>query len=200
MTSWPQAPRSESWPNPANRTSPTATTARGPWASRTSPPARMICCGSTRLRAARGSRSAFPLQRATPYGISPRLAAAKWPSTFADLPKENDTVMKRRPKAICTAVVPCLALAVSAALARAEEAKHLHIGVVQFGLESTLQENSTKIVRLIRQAAASGARLVVFPEGALAAPHGTPPAEHAKALEAVRRAASATETPISGMP
>ncbi|MGQ9574384.1 MAG: carbon-nitrogen hydrolase family protein [Thermoguttaceae bacterium] len=97
--------------------------------------------------------------------------------------------MKPPPNAMCAAVAACVALTVSAPLARAEEAKNLSIGVVQFGLESTLEQNSTKVVRLIRQAAATGARLVVFPEGALAAPHGTGPAEHARALEAVRRAA-----------
>jgi predicted amidohydrolase len=57
------------------------------------------------------------------------------------------------------------------------------------GLEPTLTENGEKIVRLTGDAAKGGARLVVFPEGALAAPPGTPPGDYQSAIETVRKAA-----------
>jgi len=69
------------------------------------------------------------------------------------------------------------------------EARLLRVAVVQFGLEPTLQENRDKIVRLTKKAAATGARVVVFPEGALASPPGTPRAEVRAAVTDVGQAA-----------
>ena len=57
------------------------------------------------------------------------------------------------------------------------------------GLEPTLAANRDKIVRLIQEAAATDARLVIFPEGALASPPGTPLTEYRLAVEAVGKAA-----------
>jgi predicted amidohydrolase len=65
----------------------------------------------------------------------------------------------------------------------------LKVAVVQLGQEPTLQENRDKIVRLTGAAAATGARLVVFPEGALAAPPGVSRDDYQAAVAAVGRAA-----------
>jgi predicted amidohydrolase len=71
----------------------------------------------------------------------------------------------------------------------AAETQTLKVAVVQLGQEETLEENCQKIVRLSGEAAAGGARLVVFPEGALAAPPGVRPPEYQAAVETVGRAA-----------
>ena len=83
----------------------------------------------------------------------------------------------------------CLLLQPSLAAAQSGEAHTLKVAVVQLGMEPTLTENRDKIVRLTKETAASGARLVIFPEGALAAPAGTPRTEYAAAVEAVGDAA-----------
>ncbi len=58
-------------------------------------------------------------------------------------------------------------------------------------MDPTLAENRDKIVRLTGEAAAAGARLVVFPEGALAAPPGISRNDYDEAAKAVSRAARA---------
>jgi predicted amidohydrolase len=84
--------------------------------------------------------------------------------------------------------VACLAVSTSYAGA-AGLAQTLKVALVQLGREPTLKENRDKIVRLTSEAAAGGARLVVFPEGALAAPPGTPQVEYSASVEAVGSAA-----------
>ncbi|MBM3334214.1 carbon-nitrogen hydrolase family protein [Candidatus Sumerlaeota bacterium] len=78
-------------------------------------------------------------------------------------------------------------------LPAAEPPATLTVGVVNYALERTLAQNRDKIVTLIGQAATSGCRLVVFPEGALWAYDGTrPKAADIEATKAViARAADA---------
>ncbi|MCI0359261.1 MAG: carbon-nitrogen hydrolase family protein [Planctomycetaceae bacterium] len=71
----------------------------------------------------------------------------------------------------------------------ADEPRSLKVAVVQLGMEPTLAENRDKIARLTGEAAAAGARLVVFPEGALAAPPGNSREEYDAAAAAVGQAA-----------
>jgi predicted amidohydrolase len=72
-------------------------------------------------------------------------------------------------------------------------ARQLKIGVVQFAVEATLRENMEKFCAFIRQAAAEGCRLVVFPEGALQGPPPTPPADFDDAIEKVVATAAAND-------
>ena len=84
----------------------------------------------------------------------------------------------------------CFAYALMGSLSLAEESSQtLQVAVVQMKLERTLQDNASKIVRLTADAARSGARLVVFPEGSLAAPDAVPPEEVPAALQQVANAA-----------
>lgn len=75
--------------------------------------------------------------------------------------------------------------------ATADEARTLKVAVVQLGQEPTLEENRDKIVRLVGEAAATGAKLVIFPEGALAAPSGVPYSAVKSALDKVGETAGA---------
>ena len=67
--------------------------------------------------------------------------------------------------------------------------KHLKIAVVQMALSNTIAGNRDRIVARIPEAAALGARVVVFPEGAVRGRGDDDPAQVADAVDAIRRAA-----------
>ncbi|MDO8544247.1 MAG: nitrilase-related carbon-nitrogen hydrolase [Opitutaceae bacterium] len=81
----------------------------------------------------------------------------------------------------------CLALACP--FVHAADSPKLKIAVVQMAFAPTLDGNRDRIVAGIGDAAARGARVAVFPEGALNARAGDPPAAVAAALAQVRGAA-----------
>ena len=97
--------------------------------------------------------------------------------------------MRRIVHGTLTAAVYLVLLKISFAAAPAGDVPTLKVALIQFGRERTTEENRDKIVRLTKQAAAAGVRLVVFPEGALASPPGTPQAEYAASVAAVGRVA-----------
>ena len=68
-------------------------------------------------------------------------------------------------------------------------APRLRIGVAQLALEATLEANRDRIRGFVAAAASRGCRAVVFPEGALDSPEGTPKQAIAGAVEVVRDAA-----------
>ncbi len=80
---------------------------------------------------------------------------------------------------------------VAAAIAQAGNAvpARLRVAVVQMAVGANLQANRDRIVLGIAEAAARGARVAVFPEGALRGEGGEDPILVAEALEAVRQAA-----------
>ncbi len=67
--------------------------------------------------------------------------------------------------------------------------RQLRVGVVQMALGRTIAENRARIVMGIAKAAAQGARVAVFPEGALGGKDGDQPALVDQAVEAIRQAA-----------
>lgn len=73
--------------------------------------------------------------------------------------------------------------------AAAGETRVLRVAVAQKGLEPTLVGNRDKTISLTKEAAAAGARVVVFPEGSLASPPGTSLVETQSAVTAVAKAA-----------
>ena len=90
-----------------------------------------------------------------------------------------------KPRSVMLLALCLAALAGAPAAQSAEEPATLKIAAVQLGMDATLAENRDKIVRLSGEAA----RLVVFPEGALAAPPGTPREDYDAAAAAVAQAA-----------
>lgn len=96
--------------------------------------------------------------------------------------------MSRRFRCALSVLICLFPLSMAMAGEAADKPRSLRVAVVQMGLEPTLAANRDKIVRLIQEAAAD-ARLVIFPEGALASPPGTPLTEYRLAVEAVAKAA-----------
>lgn len=70
----------------------------------------------------------------------------------------------------------------------------LRLGVVQMALEPELAQNRDKIVRFVREAAAEGCRVVVFPESALSWPDTTRKADIDSAISAIQDAAKQNAT------
>ena len=67
--------------------------------------------------------------------------------------------------------------------------RSLRVGVVQMALGRTIAENQARIVTGISNAAARGARVAVFPEGALRGQDGNQPVLVGRAIDAIREAA-----------
>jgi predicted amidohydrolase len=80
-------------------------------------------------------------------------------------------------------------LLVVAALLPAEMPGRLRVAVVQMTLGPTLESNRDRIVAWIPRAAARGARVVVFPEGALSIRSDAPEGDVEGAVRAIRHAA-----------
>lgn len=76
-----------------------------------------------------------------------------------------------------------------AALDAAPSASRLRVAVVQMALGPSIEANRGRIVGWIAKAAARGARVVVFPEGALSARSEAPESGVPTAVEAIRAAA-----------
>lgn len=71
----------------------------------------------------------------------------------------------------------------------APKPKHLKVAVVQMALGPSIESNRDRIVNWIPKAAARGARVVVFPEGALSTRSETPEGDVPGAVAAIREAA-----------
>lgn len=75
------------------------------------------------------------------------------------------------------------------AAALASGAEPLRIAVVQMAIGPTLEVNRSRILERLSEAEAGGARVAVFPEGALTDPGGKPNPAVAAAVDAIRAAA-----------
>lgn len=95
----------------------------------------------------------------------------------------------RRRLAFLCAVIAATAAGAIAFAGQPAAAQRLKIAVVQMAFKPTLEGNRDTIVHGIAEAAAKGARVAVFPEGALNARGGDTEAQVGEAVESIRRAA-----------